>query len=217
MIYTAKKVIHKILINGSTTKDIWSKAEVAELKNYFGNYPNPFPEVKVKIAYDDEALYLLFEVHDQYVKAVHTGYQADVWKDSCVEFFFTPGENRRFGYFNLEINCSGHALFQFWENGVVTEISKKDFGRIEIYHTLPKIIVEEIVSPLTWFVEYRLPVEILKKYTRVTKPEPGKKWRINLYKCADETSHPHWLMWAKIDNDKPNFHLPEYFGELNFE
>jgi hypothetical protein len=47
-------------------------------------------------------------------------------------------------------------------------------------------------------------------------PAPGVRWRANFYKCAEHNSHPHWLMWAPIDFPKPNFHLPEFFGTLEF-
>jgi hypothetical protein len=39
----------------------------------------------------------------------------------------------------------------------------------------------------------------------------------NFYKCADQTSHPHWLTWASVDYPQPKFHLPEFFGRLVFE
>lgn len=35
--------------------------------------------------------------------------------------------------------------------------------------------------------------------------------------CADNTSHPHWLTWSPVDYPKPNFHLPQSFGFLEFE
>jgi hypothetical protein len=52
---------------------------------------------------------------------------------------------------------------------------------------------------------------------KVEKPGPGVTWRANFYKCADKTSHPHWLTWAPVNYPKPKFHLPEYFGRIEFE
>jgi len=42
-------------------------------------------------------------------------------------------------------------------------------------------------------------------------------WRANFYKCADSTSHPHWLTWSPVDHPTPHFHLPAFFGTLEFE
>ncbi len=215
--YSAKKTQRKISINGDPSKSIWQEAAWAELKNYLGPIPEPFPRVTVKIGYDEEALYLFFNVSDQYVKAVHKGYQAEVWKDSCVEFFFIPGDDLALGYFNLEVNCGGSALFQYRKNSYCTEIDEQDFNQISIYHSLPEVIQKEIETPVNWTIEYRLPFKILENYCRLTRPKKGIKWRMNLYKCADETSHPHWLTWNRIVSSKPNFHVPEFFGRLHFE
>ena len=116
------------------------------------------------------------------------------------------------------MNCGGTALFNFqtepWTNRV--EIAKADFDKIEIAHSMPKIVTPEIRQDTTWMLEYRIPFDFLEKYSPVVKPEPGVKWRTNFYKCADNSSHPHWLTWSKVDYSRPNFHLPHYFGELEF-
>ena len=39
----------------------------------------------------------------------------------------------------------------------------------------------------------------------------------NFYKCADGTDSPHYVSWSPIKTEKPNFHCPEFFGELIFE
>ena len=38
----------------------------------------------------------------------------------------------------------------------------------------------------------------------------------NFYKCGDQQVVPHYLSWAPITTENPDFHRPEYFGELNF-
>ena len=96
------------------------------------------------------------------------------------------------------------------------ESLRDNIDRIQIAHSLPKIVEPEITSPVTWTLEYRLPIEIFAKYSSATKPAAGAIWRANFYKCADKTSHPHWLTWSFVDNDMPNFHLPQYFGTLEF-
>ena len=96
-------------------------------------------------------------------------------------------------------------------------VSNPDFRRVQIAHSLPEVINPEISKSTTWVVEYRLPLKILGKYAPVTKPAPGVIWYANFYKCADGSSHPHWLTWSKVDQPDPDFHRPEYFGRLVFE
>jgi hypothetical protein len=38
----------------------------------------------------------------------------------------------------------------------------------------------------------------------------------NFYKCGDNLKVPHFLSWNPIENEKPNFHLPQFFGKILF-
>jgi hypothetical protein len=45
----------------------------------------------------------------------------------------------------------------------------------------------------------------------------GQKGRVNFHKCGDQLPVPHFLAWNNIQSAEPNFHLPEFFGEIYFE
>lgn len=217
--YKVKKVSSAPIIDGNWDKPFWADKPVLTLGHYMGEKPAHFPNTQARLAYDKEAVYVIFKVEDQFVRAVADTFQGPVYRDSCVEFFFTPGENLSEGYFNLEMNCGGTALFnhQVTQGNAVQNISKADFGEMTIVASLPRIIDPEITEPTTWTVEYRLPIDILKTYAPVKSPASGVIWRANFFKCADATSQPHWLTWAKVDHPTPRFHLPEFFGEIAFE
>ena len=34
------------------------------------------------------------------------------------------------------------------------------------------------------------------------------------YKCGDKTAHPHFLSWNPVGTPAPDFHRPDFFGEL---
>jgi hypothetical protein len=196
----------------------WDGIDEVILSNFMGSKPQHFPKTQVKIAYDNNAIYLKFRVEDQFVKAVCDKNQGPVYKDSCVEFFFTPGTNVSKGYFNLEMNCGGTMLFhhQIVPRKNADEISEDDIRQVQVLTSMPKLIDREISEKITWQVSYRIPFSVLDNYHDFAKPQPGTVWRANFYKCADDTSHPHWLTWAPVDHPKPDFHKPEYFGELRF-
>jgi len=65
---------------------------------------------KSKAAYDDRSIRVIFQVRDQYVRAITTQTHGPVYKDSCVEFFFSPDSKAPLSYFNLEMNCCGTLL-----------------------------------------------------------------------------------------------------------
>ena len=215
---------HVTKVAGSPALDAdWARAPWCDipserLRNHMGERPEHFPTTEVKISYDVTALYVTFRVEDRYVRAVAREDQDSVCVDSCVEFFFTPGSDVSKGYFNLEMNCGGTMLFHYHpdsgKDAIV--ITKADCSRIARAHSLPSTVDPEIQDPVTWTVEYAIPIDLLREYADVTAPEPGVTWSGNFYKCGDHTSHPHWLTWAPVDFPRPNFHLPESFGVLEF-
>lgn len=184
-----------------------------------GEMPLHFPGTQVKLKYDNDNIYVIFRVKDHYIRAIAKETNGRVWEDSCVEFFFTPGTDIKRGYINLEVNCKGIYLMQYHKNDGIDQgfFDLKDSEQIEISHSLKQDVENEIIKPATWYIEYKIPFSILTKYIQVDKPGPGIQWRANFYKCGDKTSHPHWLTWAPVNYPQPKFHLPEYFGWLEFK
>ena len=219
MVYKVKKALKSFDLKSGWNNGQWAQAEVLELKNYMGSKPEHFPKTQVKLLYDANNIYIFFRVEDQYVRAAAQKLHDPVCKDSCVEFFFTPGEDISKGYFNVEINCGGTLLMyhQIARRENAIQIAEQDCQRIKIYTSMPKKVEPEIKEPTIWTVQYSLPFEILGKYAKVIAPAANIKWRANFYKCADATSHPHWLTWSKVNRPSPDFHVPECFGVLSFE
>lgn len=218
--YLVKRVNETVGLDGAWDKGVWEGVEAVEIVNWMGDEPEHKPCSRAKLLYDDEAIYVNFKVVDKYVRAVAQGYQGSVWEDSCVELFFTPGEDVGQGYFNVETNCGGTMLFchQTLRGVDVTEIPDKWCDKVEIYHSLPVIVEPEIADDTQWSLQYRLPFEVVNQFAPVfVKPASGAHWRANLYKCGDETSKPHWLTWNVIDKPQPDFHVPGCFGVLEFE
>ncbi len=219
MICKVTKLAKPFQIDAKWDKPPWRLIEAESIRRFMGREPEHQPKTEFKIAYDNRALYLIFRVEDQYVRAIASCHQTAVCGDSCVEFFFTPGPDTAPGYFNLEMNCGGTLLFRFQRapGAGWVELPASAFHKMTIAHSLPAQVQPELQDPVTWTVEYRLPLDILTGYCQLVPPAPEVKWRSNFYKCADQTSHPHWLTWAPVLFPRPQFHLPEFFGILEFQ
>ena len=178
-----------------------------------GEEPRFRPRTEAKMLYDAANVYVIFRVHDKFVKSTVTSYNGHVSGDSCVEFFFSPNSAEPTHYFNLEINAGGTPLIFFitnpWKNFV--KLPDELISKIEIAHSLPAVIDPEIEEEITWTIECRIPLEILKQFTDVTIPRPGVIWRANFYKTGSDTSNPHYYTWSPLSYPAPNFHLPAYF------
>jgi hypothetical protein len=83
-------------------------------------------------------------------------------------------------------------------------------------------VVTSIKLPVTglhgsdqWKLYCAIPIGLLEKFS-------NRKFKAdvaigNFYKCGDETEFKHYGMWNVINNPKPDFHLPEYFGKIIFD
>ena len=65
-----------------------------------------------------------------------------------------------------------------------------------------------------WEVRYRVPFALIRKYIPGYQYEAGMSIRTNFYKCGDETEFPHFGIWKEYPLQEPDFHRPEYFGEI---
>jgi hypothetical protein len=197
----------------------WRAADTLRLDLFMGGEPAHRPAVEARLLFDDAFLHVIFRVRDRWVRSVVTAAQGMVCTDSCVELFFAPEADTANGYFNIEVNCGGTVLFQHQTGRGVARraMTAADVAGLAVCHTMPAVVEPENGEPVEWRVQYRVPYAVLGAYAPVTAPRDGAVWRANLYKCADGTSHPHWLTWSAVDRPEPDFHRPEFFGRLLFE
>lgn len=218
-VYQVNHMEGEILIDGDWNKPIWKNVPPIEITHYMGNKPEFLPSTFAKLMYDEENIYGIFLVKDKFVHCLVQETNGHVSGDSCVEFFFSPDESKPHHYFNLEINCGGIPLMQFVTvpRKEYVFIDESEIRKVEIAHSLPQKVFPEIVEDITWTIEFKLPITILEQYTGISLPKPGVKWKANFYKTASTTGNPHYITWSKVDQPKPDFHLPQYFGTLVFK
>ena len=178
------------------------------------NWPKDFPEcpkVQVEVNNDHEYLYLTYSVRGEQLRATTTEDQGPVWEDSCVEFFCqVPGDKH---YLNFETNCIGAmvASRRLGRAEDVQPFSPEQMALIQRKCTYPREVITERDGLFEWTVELRIPLTLI---FREQPPVFPQKLRVNFYKCADKTKKPHFLSWQPIPLPSPNFHCPEFFGEI---
>jgi hypothetical protein len=217
ILFTKRRPDGQCLWEGS----VWEKAITLAVDCFRSESSAHRPQTFCKLLYTQKRIYGIFRVEDQFIRCIHAGFQADVYKDSCVEFFVQPKEGG--GYFNFEFNCGGALCASYVTDparvaGRVKEflpLTVDDERQILRYASLPTIVDPEIETKLVWYLEFSIPIALLEKYTGQLGQIKGQRWRANFYKCGDETSHPHWASWAPLA--ARNFHAPACFGSICFE
>jgi len=203
----------------------WQGADTLDVAIYRWADSGHQPRTQARMLYDDGHLAVIFQVHDQYVRAVAENFGDPVSNDSCVEFFVSPyAMGQTDAYFNFEFTCGGTMLLRRCSSSAEREwgrsnplLAASDASVVNIAATMPKVVEPEIVEPTTWCLEYHIPLSLFYQYfIDCPPPEAGTEWKANLYKCGGLTSNPHWGTWAPIETESPNFHQPAYFQPLHF-
>lgn len=174
--------------------------------NWSGEFPYA-PQCKFQIAYTDTQIVLHYHIIEEYVRASYMRHNDDIWKDSCVEFFISL-DNRK-TYYNFEFNLLGSGIIGYGSTQK-DERARLNSEIIDQVRTFSTIRGRDRVKE--WNIILVIPIEILQ-----LKKISGKKYQANFYKCGDELPRPHFLSWNAITTDSPNFHLPNFFGEIEFE
>ena len=135
-----------------------------------------------------------------------------MYKDSCVEFFI--GFEGQGAYYNFEFNALGTTLAGYGINKQERELLDVSLVN-EIKSIAANKIADDDTLPFNWELTVFIPFCVFYKHHVSTLK--GVNCTGNFYKCGDELPEPHFLCWNNIIADKPNFHLPQYFGNIIFE
>lgn len=170
------------------------------------------PEVKFKIAYLKSDIYLKFYVKEKSIRAVNSNINDNVWEDSCVELFISPSSEDV--YYNFEFNCIGTCLVQ---KGISRNnrsyFDAEVIQSIKTFSSLGKDTFEEQVGDYSWDLTIKIP---LASFIDDIKDLKGNIMKANFYKCGDRLTDPHFLTWNQIKIKEPDFHRPDFFGDIYF-
>lgn len=166
------------------------------------NWPGEFPyapQVEFSIGHTPKSLLLEFRVVEQDARAVCKTPNGPVWEDSCVEFFVKDPESEY--YYNFETNS------------ICTPLVGCRKSRHDCVHFTPEqhaTIKRSCHLPENgrWSTRMEIP------FASIGLEQCPKTLRANFYKCGDKTAVAHFLSWSPIDTPSPDFHRPEFFGEL---
>ena len=183
------------------------------------------PLVEFRLWHTGDVLHLEYRVDEQTVRAVETSDGHDVYKDSCVEFFFQPLTDDPH-YYNFEFNAAGTMVCS-WRTGrmdpedapaeVLASVKREvalDGGAFASSQEGNRVGFEERPASGPWSLRAEIPVEAL--WRSGIRSFAGLRARGNFYKCGDGLKVPHFVTFAPIDTATPDYHRPEFFTELEF-
>ena len=164
------------------------------------------------IGHDAQNIYLRYIVKESNIRARYEHMNDSVHEDSCVEFFISFGND---SYYNLEFNCIGTIHGAYGRNREDRiRLKEKLIETIQITPSLGTSKILILDRETEWSLDVIIPIAVfeftnLSTFQHVTA-------NCNFYKCGDKQVVPHYLSWNPIESENPDFHRPEYFGEIKF-
>lgn len=169
--------------------------------------------VHFSIAYKDSVVLVLFQVDEPEIRATFHQHGDPVFNDSCVELFISDAEGT---YLNVECNPFGAVLSGIGRSRHERLRMGVDFfSRLGVWTSIDRSESQAPPTKGTWESLLQIPMDVAFKGF-VDKTLEDMVFTGNLYKCGDLLRHPHYISWAPIHTDAPDFHQSEYFGRFEF-
>jgi len=191
--------------------DDFGVLDTIEILNWVKEYPYR-PITQFNIARSKDSIFIKFSVRGSMLRAIYSNDMDPVHEDSCVEFFCMPlGADK---YTNFEFNCIGTCSATTRKNRTdeVVPFTKEELNSIKRYPSIGRRAFNEMEGMFEWELTVKIPFDLMG-IDPLNIPE---KIIGNFYKCADGTDSPHFVTWSPVKTDVPDFHRPEFFGELYF-
>lgn len=167
------------------------------------------PDCNGSVARSATHLCVMYHVRGLDLRATAMEDNGNSWEDSCCEFFVADPFDGT--YYNFELTCVGSLLAAKGagrQNRV--RFDPAVLASVIRYSSLdkrPTVISGQILG---WTVVMMIPFKLIG----IDPDNLPVSLRGNFYKCGDLTAHPHFLSWNPVGTPKPDFHRPEFFGEL---
>lgn len=165
------------------------------------------PKTFAKLAIvEGKGLFLKMTCFEANPRAEIKEFYSTVCFDSCLECFFTMGESGK--YINAEMNSIGTSHIG---------LGKSRFDRIPVSDILGYFpIVYPKKEADKWSASVLFAFDELEKIFGINSADlkKGYTFKGNFYKCGDKTEIEHYGMWNLVEWPTPDFHRPEFFGDL---
>ena len=187
----------------------WERAKSVKTKQYWSGEKAPKGrQFKTKLLWSDTALYVRFEANQNEPLVVSDEPNLKtktrgLWDRDVCEIFLAPDRDDFRRYFEFEVAPTGewidlgiHQLPDRRETDWDYSSNMKTAARIEKVKVLMAFKVEWSAFGVT--------------------PEAGDVWLGNILRAVGKDPDRGYLSWSPTLTEKPNFHIPEKFGEFEF-
>jgi alpha-galactosidase len=189
--------------------DSWIGASATVVDRYWSGEAAPGERrARVRLLWSDAALYVRFDAKQNEPLIVSekpdlTAKTIGLWDRDVCEIFIAPDREKPWRYFEFEVAPTGE-----WVDLAIDLTSGERETDWDYKSGMESFALIEdgkvtMAIKIPWGAFGR-------------KPSPGDVWLGNMFRCVGAGDTRGYLAWRPTMTDRPNFHLPEAFGEFVF-
>jgi hypothetical protein len=201
---TALKIEPPLTNTGLPELRDWNNAaSVAFCSDWRGQNADPRRETQARFLWSDTCLFVQFNCRYREIYVYEGGdcRRDELWLRDVAELFIRRGNDDPRHYKEFEISPNGD-----WLDLDI------DHGQKSILNCDLKSRVHIDTGTFTWSAELAIPFNCL-----TAAFNPDEAWRLNVFRIEGPEPNRFYSAWRPTYTPKPNFHVPEHFGELHFK
>ncbi len=189
---------------------LWKKANSVNIKHYWSGEEAPEGRhFKTKLLWSDASLYVRFEANQK--EPLNINDEPDLesktdklWEKDVCEIFLAPNRQEFRKYFEFEVAPTGEWI----DLGIFQKPDERitDWDYRSGMKTAAKVKDEKVIMAF----------RVKWKAFGVTTPKTGDIWLGNILRAVGTEPNRGYLAWSPTLTEKPNFHVPEKFGQFEF-
>jgi hypothetical protein len=182
-------------------QDAWDQATpVAFCSDWRGDNADPQRETEARLLWSPDHLYvrLSCRYREIYVYDGANSRRDQLWLRDVAELFVQRQSDELRHYREFEISPNGN-----WLDLDINAGQKSDL--------MCDLKSRATCTAEHWTAELAIPMDSL-----TAEFSPHEIWRLNLFRIEGQEPNRYYSAWRPTGTPKPNFHVPERFGELIF-
>lgn len=210
-----RRAVGAIAVDGRLDEADWRAAAPTTAFVNTMNGSAAQPNASAKVLWNDEALYVGFDVGDDFLQNTLTGRDAHLWGQDCVEIMVDPDGDGQ-DYFELQVSPTGEIFDTHYDSRRVPQpIGHAEWNAQIETRVATRGTPNDDADDQGYSVEIRIPWASFQHgdSAAMGTPPEGSTWRLNFYVMDTRRGGGQRAVgWsAPLEGD---FHVPARFGRV---
>lgn len=213
-----------LFIDGKANELFWQKAEVRSISNFY----SPMPEFErqeslFRMAWNEEYLFVIFEMSDQFLSANERKRDGQPYMDDCAELFIIPAPDSLDSHIGFELNIyqasNDFVYFNNYYNGndFVLKAFDPEFHSATTYDGT---LNDHTDSDKGWTLEMAIPLRIFRNSHKSAESSNKVQWAFQVIRRDRNGALSDPITTSTlfpIYNILEGLHQSKRFGLLEFQ